>query len=345
MNPYFSIILPIYNVAPYLDHCIQSVLTQDFSDYEIILVDDGSTDTSGMLCDDYANRYEHIRVIHKENGGLSSARNAGAEIARGTYIWWVDSDDWIREGALTALYEATRNEKPDVVKFGYTSAEGSVYTPVPMHILPGSYKGRTAVENLVHAAFASASRFVLSAWSHVYRLDFLQKTQIPFVSERIVGSEDYLFNLTILPLANHVRVIPEDLYFYNKREGSLTQRYRENLSKQYVQLFHRLRDAYSGRDEIKKYERDLCAFFIWHLVIGGVIQNAYRVTNGHTLPDGRKEVCRFFRSPELQYAVKICLRGKAAFKKRVQLWAMRNHVEPLFHWIFVVKLKNEGQGL
>ena len=93
--PKISIIVPVYNVEQYLAECIESIKDQSLTDIEIILVDDGSPDNSGAICDDYARKDDRIRVIHKKNGGLSSARNAGLEVAIGEYIGFVDSDDWV----------------------------------------------------------------------------------------------------------------------------------------------------------------------------------------------------------------------------------------------------------
>ena len=111
-----SIIVPIYNTEKYLEDCLQSILNQTFSDYELILVNDGSTDSSPEICEQYAERDGRIRVIHKENGGVSSARNCGIEIAQGNYIWFVDSDDTIAYDALQVLNEYIR-EKPDLIVF------------------------------------------------------------------------------------------------------------------------------------------------------------------------------------------------------------------------------------
>ena len=119
MAPYFSIILPIYRVENYLLRCVQSVLNQGFTDYEMILVDDGSPDGCPAMCDRLAEEYSCIRVLHKENGGLSSARNAGMEIACGQYIWWVDSDDWMEPDGLQKLYDATAEGLPDMVKINH----------------------------------------------------------------------------------------------------------------------------------------------------------------------------------------------------------------------------------
>lgn len=98
-----SVIVPVYNVAPYLDRCVSSLLAQDYPDLEILLVDDGSQDGSGALCDGYAKGDARVRVLHKENGGLSSARNAGLDRARGTYVTFVDSDDYVEPGAYAPM--------------------------------------------------------------------------------------------------------------------------------------------------------------------------------------------------------------------------------------------------
>ena len=116
--PRLSYIVPVYNVAPYLRKCVDSLLVQDYKNYEIILVDDGSTDGCGAICDEYA-AYENIRVIHQPNAGLSAARNAGLTVAKGKYICFVDSDDYWEEDVLGGLMEQLEREKLDVLRFDY----------------------------------------------------------------------------------------------------------------------------------------------------------------------------------------------------------------------------------
>lgn len=112
MEELISVIIPVYNVEKFLDRCMQSVLMQTYQNLEIILVDDGSTDASGKLCDEYAKKDKRIRVVHKKNGGLSSARNAGLDMVKGDYVLFVDSDDWLELDMLQHLYTLLR-ENPD----------------------------------------------------------------------------------------------------------------------------------------------------------------------------------------------------------------------------------------
>lgn len=117
-NLKFSVIIPVYNVENYLKECIESVLKQNYLNYEVILVDDGSTDSSGTICDFYSKTYKKVSVIHKKNGGLSDARNAGLNVAQGEYIVFVDSDDWIELDALNNFdqcLDSTEVTKPDII--------------------------------------------------------------------------------------------------------------------------------------------------------------------------------------------------------------------------------------
>lgn len=333
--PYFSIILPIYNVAPYLEQCIRSVLDQRFQDFELILVDDGSTDSSPEICDDYAARYDNIRVIHKPNGGLSSARNAGTRIAGGRYIWWVDSDDWVEPDALDVLYAASCDRLPDMVKFDFNRV-GQQMCSVNSCAEPGIYRGEE-LEILREKAFLRPGKYSLSAWSHIYSRDFLKRARLSFDSERTIGSEDYLFNLEALLEAEQILVIRETLYNYRLREGSLTQRYRKDLSFKYTQLYRQLCGYYVQMGKLDAYEGWISHFYVWHLIHGTCLANEYRDTQDHSRKEGRKNISAFFRSPDFQYAVHHCEKQHFTRNQRVQLLAMQLGLEPLFYWLFVIK--------
>ena len=122
-----SIIVPVYKVELYLNRCVDSILAQTLTEFECILVDDGSPDRCGEICDEYAKKDKRIRVIHKENGGLSDARNAGLDIAKGEYIAFVDSDDWIHPQMLEILYLVGKKTQADIISFGFTKV--NEYSP------------------------------------------------------------------------------------------------------------------------------------------------------------------------------------------------------------------------
>ncbi len=109
-----SVVVPIYNVAEYLNECIDSILDQDYKTTEILLIDDGSTDHSGKICNEYARKHRNIRVIHQENAGLSAARNKGLSVAKGYYICFIDSDDYILPGYLSEMIKTIKKENADI---------------------------------------------------------------------------------------------------------------------------------------------------------------------------------------------------------------------------------------
>lgn len=339
MAPYFSLILPIYNVAPYLKRCMDSILSQNFKDYEIILVDDGSTDDSPKICDAYAQNLSNVRVIHKTNGGLSSARNAGLEIARGEYIWWIDSDDWIEPGALEQLHIATCKEKPDVIKFHYSRVEKDKQE-VFCHIEPGIYTGVENISEVLDMAFYASGKFLLSAWIHVYRRTFLERTNIPFVSERLVGSEDYLFNLSVLPMAGSICVLPVSLYCYHMREGSLTQTYKRDLMERYERLYELLVQVHQAMGLYDQYWKDINFFFAWHLVRGTCITQEYQQRLRSPIREVRNNVRKLLASKKVQKALSSCDMKKLTQKQKIVLMAMKLKMESFFYYLFVIRPKS-----
>lgn len=343
---FFSIIVPVYNVNSYLDRCMKSLLNQDFLSYEVILVDDGSTDGSGEKCDSYL-AYQKVRVIHKRNGGLSSARNAGLQVASGIYVMWIDSDDWIETYSLSKIYSVIQEvgekvngdeEEIDIVKYNYIRHSKEAISCYSI-AKEGIYKGKENVDRLLYQALHFTGNYVLSACMHTYNREFLIKKGLEFLSEKEVASEDYLFNLEALLQARTVYVLKDPLYHYDLREGSLTQRYRERLAEQYTCLYREI-CLYCAQFEIlEKYQEGISYFYIWSLIYGTGFMNEYTETNNHLMKDGRKKVKENLSLNEVQDAIRICARGKMKGKQRLQLYAMRLKLEPLFYWLFVIKPK------
>ena len=129
--PLFSIIVPVYKTEQYLEKCIQSILEQNYNNFELILVDDGSPDRCPQICDAYQKRDARIKVFHKTNGGVSSARNLGLKVATGKYIWFVDSDDYIEEFSLQQLYENQKEQSADMYIF-----QSLLLTPNYVQMIP-----------------------------------------------------------------------------------------------------------------------------------------------------------------------------------------------------------------
>ena len=141
MKPLLTVVIPVYNVEKYLNRCLESILIQGWKNYDIILVDDGSTDRSPQICDDYVKAYDFISVIHKENGGLSDARNTGLSQAKGEYVYFPDSDDWLEPDTFIALAEALESQKFDIISFNREFVKGEedviISDPVETQVFDG----------------------------------------------------------------------------------------------------------------------------------------------------------------------------------------------------------------
>lgn len=207
-----SVIVPVYKVEAYLDKCVQSIVDQTYEKLEIILVDDGSPDACGSMCDAWEQMDSRIRVIHKENGGLSDARNAGMAVATGEYIAFVDSDDWIDLCYLERMYGALKEHGAQMaacgVKFVY---EGEVFEKqVPINAV-----AMTAEEALGTVIRGEGVRAV--AWNKLYHRELLQGETFP------VGKyhEDEFFTYRIIAKAQIIVFVPNELYFYLQRGSGI----------------------------------------------------------------------------------------------------------------------------
>lgn len=307
MTPYFSIIMPVYNVEAAFPASLESVLAQDDRDFELILIDDGSTDGSGKLCDDCAAAHDFVRVIHKPNGGLASARNAGIDNARGQYIIMPDSDDLIEPNTLStvrgAIQAAARQSAlpVDMVRYDLQRHEGQ-HTSVYRTDVPEGLYAEGRVAELLDLALLDTFRFPLSACTHAYRRDFLNEQKLRFVSEREVFSEDFLFLLCAYMTAGSVYVTNKALYHYISREGSLTNAPRKDALRRYTRLYEHLLAFASEHGADDLLNQKISTFYVCHLVYGYCIVLEYQVYPGHSWEDGRRNVRNMLKDPAVRRA-------------------------------------------
>lgn len=210
MNELISVIIPVFGVEEYLNECITSVVDQTYKNLEIILVDDGSPDNCPQMCDKWAEKDERIKVIHKENGGLSDARNAGIEIATGKYIAFVDSDDFIRQDMLEKLYAALMKENADIAACGILSCEGDKENV-------WGCKDFAGTPEQIYTLLYDDTAYPVAAWNKLYTRSCWQKLRFP------VGKtcEDAFTTYQLIHNAKRIVMIPEPLYCYRIRPGSI----------------------------------------------------------------------------------------------------------------------------
>ena len=249
MKPYISIIVPVFNVKKYLCECINTLLYQniDSNMYEIILVDDGSTDGCSDICDNYAKTHTNINVYHKENGGLSDARNYGMQKAAGVYVLFVDADDYIEINVLENIIEECKKQKePDVfflqAKKVYTKNKLVVYDE-PMDI-DELQKGRKYAITYI----MSRKMYPASAWSKMVKQSLLIDNKIIFKKGQL--SEDYEWSLKIYCTANSYGAYNGEYYYYRKnRKGSITSRITEKHFCDLLEIVENMeREAYMNKE-------------------------------------------------------------------------------------------------
>lgn len=227
-----AVIVPVYNVERYLEKCIDSILSQTYKPKQIILVDDGSTDASGSICDQYAESYDSITSLHKDNQGLGYARNSGLEAVNkeAHYIAFVDSDDWLDEDAFERLISATEGRYVDCVTAGYKKKSNEDITNYTLQLEDCEYDYETIRTNLMPRLFGSApaagDSLPMSVCNSLFKHRIIDENCLRFPSEKEALSEDFVFKYDFLLHSSHVVVSSSTSYCYRTNMRSLTNTYR-----------------------------------------------------------------------------------------------------------------------
>ena len=249
-----SVIVPVYNVEKYLRKCVESILGQTYTDFELLLVDDGSPDGCPRFCDEYAERDSRVRVIHKPNGGLISARNEGIRAARGSYVCILDGDDWALEGMLQFIHDtvAQSPEPPDMVLFAAHNVYEDHMEETLNNVLEGYY-GRERLEKEIFPYLLTDTRSGLQAgviqahtWDKAFKRELIAEHYTR--EERIRVFTDVPMTYECLLHCRSAYICNEPLYMYNKtNEGSIRAKSRENLlTKSFYYLITYMREHMSG---------------------------------------------------------------------------------------------------
>lgn len=219
-EPLVSIVVPVYKVAPLLDRCVSSLISQTYGNIEVFLVDDGSPDESPAKCDAWAGRDQRVNVIHKKNEGVSVARNAGLDAARGEYVWFVDGDDYVAANAVQELVKRAELTDADIVfcSNGESVFANGTYTEM-RHNQFLDFDAKTNAEFVNHFAALSKAQYVCPPWNKLFRRSFLLSGGGRFTPGVFVG-QDSLFNFPLYAKAQRVSCVPKALYYYVIRSGS-----------------------------------------------------------------------------------------------------------------------------
>ena len=237
MSKIISIIVPIYKVEKYLDRCINSILNQTFRDFELILVDDGSPDRCGDICEEYAKKDKRIKVIHKENGGLSDARNAGLDIATGKFIGFIDSDDFIHKDMYMILYDAIIKSKSDIsqCKFKYFSKEDELNKNIINDGKYEIYNNIDAIEEII-----DNKNLNTNVWIKLYKRELFNDIRFP--KGKI--HEDEFVTYKVFYRAKTVSYVNKELYYYFSNDTGIMKNLNINSKFDWIEAIEERNEFY-----------------------------------------------------------------------------------------------------
>jgi len=218
MQSLISVIIPVYNIEAYINKCVESVVNQTYKNLEIILVDDGSTDNCPEMCEEWAEKDNRIKVVHKQNGGLSSARNAGMDNMHGEYVVFIDGDDYIENNMIDVMYANIMKDNYDICVCNYSFVDKNYH-----FISSSNYKNAVLTDEQIMLEFLKTSLFnPWYAWNKLYKCSIIKKYNFRY-DEAIKWGEDYPFNYMYFKVIDKMISIDDALYNYlTEREGSIT---------------------------------------------------------------------------------------------------------------------------
>lgn len=227
-----SIIVPVYNVEKYLRECLESILKQTYKELDVILIDDGSQDNSGRICDEYAKKYNIFKVIHKKNEGLGRARNTGLDFISGNYVIFLDSDDYIDSDYVEVLMNKLIDQSVDMCKSGFKRVDnsGQIFDTIDYHneIFEGKKACKELLPRMIGSRPDKKDSLEMAVCGAIYNVKPIKEYGLRFPSERELISEDLVFNIDYMQYANGAITISYTGYNYRLNVGSLTTQYRSD---------------------------------------------------------------------------------------------------------------------
>lgn len=303
-SPQISIIIPIYNVERYLRQCIDSILAQTFTDFELLLIDDGSPDGCPAICDEYAEKDARIRVFHKQNGGVTSARNKGLNNANGNWIIYIDGDDWIEPTYVEELYNAAINNEADIAicAFRFVYEDGSSVIEHP-----------TIWDDNKQA---SLNRYIASIWTTAcgtIQKSSLYKDNGVQSPKDLTFCEDFHLMVRLCYFANKVVSINRPLYNYRQRSSSIVHSLNDKTWRDELSTYLEIIDFFRNQGELETYKKVMA----WRTL---------KTSNGMTLDLSRFDEFKKYNPDKKDYIWDCPF---IEFKLKILAWLITHNCEPI----------------
>lgn len=332
-----SIIVPIYKVEKYLHQCVDSIINQTYKNIEIILVDDGSTDKCPEICDDYAKSDSRVKVVHKSNGGLMSARQAGLAVSAGEYIGFVDGDDWIEPDMYEHFAATIEKYHPDMALCEFYSSFTDRDESSSQH-LGKAYFSKAELENEIYPKMLFKGRFYSfgvnpCCWSKVFRRELLEKN-LNKVTPKIKIGEDAAFVYPSLLDAESLAYIDKSLYHYRINPQSMTKKYDKNMENTILIPYEILKDKFSNYDYGLRTQLD---YYLLYLV-NGIVRNEADGSNTKSARQKKQTLRRFTENEDVVEAAKGLNYGVLPFHTKL-VAKFLSLKSPVFLYFYSVLLR------
>lgn len=247
-----TVIVPVYNVEKYFKQCLDSIINQTYKNLEIILINDGSPDNCGKICDEYAKKDNRIKVIHKENGGLSSARNAGLDIATGEYISFIDSDDCVAENFIETLYKLCIENNCDISECDFLKFENNVVTQAKI----AEIQCYTSNE-IQHKIYSEEYVKTIVVWNKLYKRYLYKGLRFPVGK---INEDEFITYKVLYNCKNNIAVTNEQLYYYRYNAQSIMGRKFNEKRLDALEAFEERKQFYKDRNEVELYNKTVAQY-------------------------------------------------------------------------------------
>lgn len=320
-----SIIVPVYNVPPNaLRDCLESAINQTLRDIEIIVVDDGSTDVSGEICDEYEAKDSRLRVIHKTNGGLSAARNTGYEAAQGEWVTFLDSDDWIEPTTCEDTYKLGTEKNVDIVIFGTVQEFEHYKKPFKYHLKDGQVLRGKECKKL-QCEILDFNGNIATAWAKLIKKELLDKEHIEHKADLRQGSEGIEFNIRLFEAVSSAVFTDKVYYHYVYNPNSISAKHDEKNHYYVIQCFEEIKREISRSENQKELEKRLFKRFAY-VIVAAAVSGYFSPANPEKYALQKKSYMQYLQEPLVKDTLRVVHLSELDEQRALIFWMIRIHV-------------------